>query len=71
MSMQIATSGEDFRDLREQGFEYIDKTHLITAMLKWFFEKRDENVWHLFEGLQVARMGEKYREHFQKKRRWT
>ena len=39
---------------------------LNMSMLKWFFEKRDENVWHLFDGLHVARAGEKYREHFQK-----
>ncbi len=82
---------DDFRKLREENFEYIDKTFFITefidrsnikvilvprprrfgksmnmSMLKWFFEKRDEDVWHLFEGLHVARAGEKYREHFQK-----
>ena len=34
-------------------------------MLRWFFEKRDENLWHLFEGLHVARAGEQYRAHFQ------
>lgn len=87
---QIPTSVEDFRKLRENNFEYVDKTHLITEIidranynvillprprrfgktlnlttLKWFFEKRDENVWHLFEGLHVARAGEKYRAHFQ------
>ena len=39
---------------------------LNMSTLKWFFEKRDENVWHLFEGLHVARAGERYREHFQK-----
>ncbi|HRI65720.1 MAG TPA: AAA family ATPase [Polyangium sp.] len=91
MGLKIPTSIEDFRKLRENGFEYVDKTHLITELigcdnfnvvllprprrfgktlnmttLKWFFEKRDENVWHLFEGLHVARAGEKYREHFQK-----
>lgn len=91
MIRKIPTSIEDFRRLREEGFEYIDKTHLITelidrdnynvvllprprrfgkslnmTMLKWFFEKRDENVWHLFEGLHVANAGEKYRKHFQK-----
>lgn len=82
---------DDFRSLRESGFEYIDKTHLITefidrsnikvvllprprrfgkslnlSTLKWFFEKRDEDVWHIFEGLHVANAGEKYRKHFQK-----
>lgn len=39
---------------------------LNLTMLKWFFEKTDENVWHLFEGLHVAQAGERYREHFQK-----
>lgn len=39
---------------------------LNMTTLKWFFEKRDENVWHIFEGLHVARAGEKYRQHFQK-----
>ncbi|HRI67746.1 MAG TPA: AAA family ATPase [Polyangium sp.] len=39
---------------------------LNMSTLKWFFEKTDENVWHLFEGLHVARAGEKYRAHFQK-----
>jgi Predicted AAA-ATPase/PD-(D/E)XK nuclease superfamily len=39
---------------------------LNLSTLKWFFEKRDENVWHLFEGLHVDRAGEKYRKHFQK-----
>ncbi len=91
MSLHVATSVEDFRNLREKNFEYVDKTHLITefldrdgykvillprprrfgkslniSTLKWFFEKRDEDVWHLFEGLHIARAGEKYRRHFQK-----
>jgi hypothetical protein len=35
------------------------------SMLRWFFEKRDENLWHLFEDLHVARAGEQYRAHFQ------
>jgi hypothetical protein len=39
---------------------------LNLSTLKWFFEKSDENVWHLFEGLHVARAGAAYREHFQK-----
>ncbi len=38
---------------------------LNLSTLKWFFEKRDENVWHLFEGLHVDRAGETYRAHFQ------
>ena len=35
------------------------------SMLRWFFEKRDETLWHLFEDLHVARAGEQYRAHFQ------
>ncbi|MBK8256905.1 MAG: AAA family ATPase [Polyangiaceae bacterium] len=91
MLRPIPTSIEDFRKLRENGFEYVDKTHFITefidrnnynvvllprprrfgkslnlSTLKWFFEKREEDVWHLFEGLHVARAGAKYRDHFQK-----
>jgi hypothetical protein len=91
MSLKIPVSVADFRRLRESGFEYVDKTHLITELidrdsyqvvllprprrfgktmnmttLKWFFEKRDENVWHLFDGLHVAQAGEKYRAFFQK-----
>lgn len=38
---------------------------LNLSMLRWFFEKRDENLWPLFEGLHVARAGELYRAHFQ------
>jgi hypothetical protein len=91
MIRPIPTSIEDFCDLRRGGFEYVDKTHLITEIidranykvillprprrfgkslnmstLKWFFEKRDQDAWDLFEGLHVARAGEKYRQHFQK-----
>lgn len=91
MIRPIPIGFDDFRKLREDGYEYIDKTHLVTefidhsnikvillprprrfgkslnlSMLKWFFEKRDEDVWHVFEGLHVARAGEKVRQHFQK-----
>jgi hypothetical protein len=91
MIRPIPTRIEDFCDLRRGGFEYVDKTHLITefidrsnikvillprprrfgkslnmSTLKWFFEKRDEDMGHLFEGLHVANAGEKYRQHFQK-----
>ncbi len=90
MLKKIPIGISDFRELRETGCEYIDKTNLITefidqggvkvlllprprrfgktinlSMLRWFFEKREENLWHLFEGLHVARAGEKYRAHFQ------
>ncbi|MBK9265062.1 MAG: AAA family ATPase [Polyangiaceae bacterium] len=89
MDMQISLGIDDFRALREGGFEYVDKTHFITelidrrgikvilvprprrfgkslniSLLRWFFEKNNEDLWHLFEGLHVARAGEKYRAHF-------
>jgi Predicted AAA-ATPase/PD-(D/E)XK nuclease superfamily len=92
MSLRAIPIGiSDFRELREQKLEYVDKTQLITelvdhsnvkvvllprprrfgktlnlSMLRWFFEKRDENLWPLFEGLHMAQAGEKYRAYFQK-----
>ena len=82
---------DDFRELREGRFEYVDKSHLIQelldkpsvkvvllprprrfgkslnlSMLRCFFEKRDEDLWRLFEGLSIARAGEAYRQHFQR-----
>jgi hypothetical protein len=36
------------------------------SMLRWFFEKRDEDLSHLFEGLHVWQAGEAYREQFQR-----
>jgi Predicted AAA-ATPase len=35
-------------------------------MLRWFFEKRDEDLWPLFDGLHIARAGDAYRAHFQR-----
>jgi Predicted AAA-ATPase/PD-(D/E)XK nuclease superfamily len=39
---------------------------LNLSMLRWFFEKRDEDLWHLFDGLSIARAGAPYRAHFQR-----
>src|SRR5262245_33047526 len=39
---------------------------LNLSMLRYFFEKRDENLWHLFEGLHIAQAGDRYRQHFQR-----
>ena len=36
------------------------------SMLRCFFEKRDEDLWHLFEGLLIARAGDEYRAHFRR-----
>jgi len=39
---------------------------LNLSMLRWFFEKRDEDLWSLFDGLHIARAGDAYRAHFQR-----
>lgn len=39
---------------------------LNLSMLRWFFEKRPEYLWHLFEDLYIARAGDKYKVHFQR-----
>lgn len=89
MPMKIPIGVDDFRKLREQGLEYVDKSHLISelidqegatvillprprrfgktlnlSMLRYFFEQRDENLWHLFEGLSIEHAGERYKKHF-------
>jgi len=89
--IRVATGVDDFREIREGGFEYIDKSHLIRefldrdahkvilvprprrfgktinlTMLKRYFEKSDENLWPLFDGLSISRAGDEYRKHFQK-----
>lgn len=91
MTMRIPIGIDDFRELREKGLQYVDKSHLIQelidrpgvkvallprprrfgkslnlSMLRWFFQKRSEDLWHLFEGLRVAGAGEAYRAHFQR-----
>jgi hypothetical protein len=91
MPMRIPIGVDDFRELREGGLEYVDKTHLIQeiidrpgvkvmlvprprrfgksvnlSMLRVFFEKREEDLWPLFEGLRIDRAGGAYRAHFQR-----
>ncbi|HSO00306.1 MAG TPA: AAA family ATPase [Candidatus Nanopelagicales bacterium] len=91
MSLVIPIGIDDYRELREGRFEYVDKTHLIQeildkpgvkvlllprprrfgksvnlSMLRCFFERHEEDLWHLFEGLSIARAGAAYREHFQR-----
>lgn len=36
------------------------------SMLRYFFEKRDEDLTHLFEDLSIWKAGPEYREHFQR-----
>ncbi len=39
---------------------------LNLSMMRWYFERRDEDVSHLFEDLDIWRRGERYRRHFQR-----
>jgi hypothetical protein len=79
----------DFRELREGGFYYVDKTSFIEdvldesakvlliprprrfgktlnlTMLRWFFEKRDDDVRSLFDGLAIS-SSEGAKAHFQR-----
>jgi hypothetical protein len=81
---------DDFRTLREQGLEYVDKSHLIReildlsaevillprprrfgktlnlSMLRYFFERRGEDLSSLFADLSIWQAGEAYRAHFQR-----
>ena len=89
MMLRVPIGIDDFRELREQRLEYVDKSHLVQelidrpgakvvllprprrfgkslnlSMLRYFFEKRDEDLWPLFEDLHIARAGNDYRAHF-------
>ena len=90
MRLRLPIGVDDFRELRELGLEYIDKSQLICeildldarvvlvprprrfgktvnlSMLRWFFERRDEDLSSLFEGLRIWEAGEGYRAHFQR-----
>jgi hypothetical protein len=87
--MDLPIGISDFRELREKGLTYVDKTGLIVemldragskvlllprprrfgktlalSMLRCFFERQDEDLSVLFEGLEVWRAGEACRRHF-------
>jgi Predicted AAA-ATPase/PD-(D/E)XK nuclease superfamily len=91
MALQVPIGIDDFRTLREEGLEYVDKSLLICglidqggvqavllprprrfgkslnlSMLRCFFEKRDEDLSHLFADLAVWGAGDAYRAHFQR-----
>ncbi|WP_437757248.1 AAA family ATPase [Sorangium sp. So ce1389] len=90
MRQKLPIGVDDFREIRELGLEYVDKSQLVCdlldldarvvlaprprrfgktvnlSMLRWFFERRDEDLSGLFEGLRVWDAGESYREHFQR-----
>lgn len=81
---------DDFRKLREQGLEYVDKSHLVRevleqtaevlllprprrfgktlnlSMLRYFFEKRAEDLSGLFSDLSIWQSGDVCRAHFQR-----
>lgn len=80
----------DFRLLREQGLEYVDKSHLVRevidqgaqvlllprprrfgktlnlSMLRYFFEKRGEDLSGLFADLAIWQAGGAYQAHFRR-----
>ncbi len=91
MPLRIPIGLDDFRALREQRLEYVDKSDLIRqlldrpgvqaivfprprrfgktlnlSMLRCWFEKRDEDLSHLFQDLSIWQAGEEYRAHFQR-----
>ncbi|KYG02877.1 hypothetical protein BE21_04920 [Sorangium cellulosum] len=91
MPLRIPLGISDFRELREKGLEYVDKSGLLIemidregtkvlllprprrfgktlnlSMLRCFFEKRPEDLSHLFQDLAVWKAGDAYRRHFQR-----
>jgi Predicted AAA-ATPase/PD-(D/E)XK nuclease superfamily len=91
MPPPIPIGVDDFRTLRDEGLEYIDKSALIRdlldrsgvqvvlfprprrfgktlnlSMLRCWFEKRDEDLSRLFEGLSIWQAEGDYRAHFQR-----
>ncbi len=91
MALPVPTGVDDFRELRESGLVYVDKSALLCelldlagakivlwprprrfgkslnlSMLRWYFEKRDEDLLGLFEDLAVWQAGDAYRAHFQR-----
>lgn len=91
MSLKLPLGLDDFRQVRELGLTYVDKTHLVRelldmpgaqvvllprprrfgkslnlSMLRCFFERRDEDLAGLFDGLAIAGAGAAYQAHFQR-----
>jgi hypothetical protein len=91
MALRVPIGIDDFRTLREEQLEYIDKSDLIRqlldrpgvqvvllprprrfgktvnlSMLRTYFEKRDEDLSHLFQDLSIWQAGDAYRAHFQR-----
>ena len=78
---------ENFKDIIDKGYYYVDKTLFIKdildnksyvnlytrprrfgktlniSMLKYYFEKSDEDTSYLFDGLNISKQGEKYKEY--------
>jgi hypothetical protein len=91
MTLRIPIGIDDFRRVREDKLEYVDKSDFIRqvidrhgvevmlvprprrfgkslnlSMLRYWFEKRDEDLSHLFQDLSIWTAGDEYRAHFQK-----
>lgn len=91
MANRIPIGTDDFRKVREEKLEYIDKSDFIRqvierqgvevmllprprrfgkslnlSMLRYWFEKSEENLAHLFQDLSIWNAGDEVRRHFQK-----
>lgn len=91
MALNIPIGIDDFRKVREDKLEYVDKSDTIRqvidrkgvevillprprrfgkslnlSMLRYWFDKRDEDLSHLFQDLSIWQAGDQYRAHFQK-----
>ena len=87
MTVRLSLGTSDFRQLREGGFAYVDKTRLIADIidsptqvfliprprrfgktlnlttLRYFFERGDQTLQSLFEGLHIWESDDTYRAH--------
>ena len=91
MALRIPIGVDDFRVLREENLEYVDKSRMIRelvdrpgprvvllprprrfgkslnlSMLRYWFEKSEEDRSHLFRDLAIWQAGEVYRRDFQR-----
>ncbi|MEP7124937.1 MAG: AAA family ATPase [Byssovorax sp.] len=91
MRLNFPIGFDDFRTLREQQLEYVDKSHLIRelldrpgveatllprprrfgktlnlSLLRYYFEKSEQDLSHLFDTLSIWQAGDAYRAHFQR-----
>jgi hypothetical protein len=91
MTLNIPLGIDDFRRIRDDKLEYVDKSDMIRqvidrtgvqvlllprprrfgksmnlSMLRYWFDKRAEDLSYLFQDLSIWQAGDQYRAHFQK-----